>query len=180
MPVNKLMIVAHPDDETLFGGGELIKHRGEYKVVALDYGNHLMRHKEFICAMELLGVKKWEHWDGEPYKSSTAYNESILIPRIEKVLNEEDWDKVVTHNQGGEYGHYRHISIHNVMARICPEKLWVFDTCMNSPLDPNIKDRKSEVLEGCYPTQKQVLRCYKWHYERIIKYQQQSKNRPIT
>ena len=42
MPVNKLMIVAHPDDETLFGGGELIKHRGEYKVVALDYGNHLL------------------------------------------------------------------------------------------------------------------------------------------
>ena len=41
MPLNKLMIVAHPDDETLFGGGELIKHKGEYKVVCLDYGNHL-------------------------------------------------------------------------------------------------------------------------------------------
>ena len=44
------MVVAHPDDETLFGGGELLKHKGEYKVVCLDYGNHLVRHKEFICA----------------------------------------------------------------------------------------------------------------------------------
>ena len=56
MQVNKLMIVAHPDDETLFGGGELLRYKGEYKVVVLDYGNHLVRHKEFICAMEVLGV----------------------------------------------------------------------------------------------------------------------------
>ena len=39
---NKLMIVAHPDDETLFGGGELLKHKGEYKVICLDYGNHII------------------------------------------------------------------------------------------------------------------------------------------
>ena len=32
--------------------------------------------------MEKLGVTKWEHWDGEPYKSSTTYNESVLIPRF--------------------------------------------------------------------------------------------------
>ena len=30
MQVNKLMIVAHPDDETLFGGGELLRYKGEY------------------------------------------------------------------------------------------------------------------------------------------------------
>ena len=69
--------------------------------------------------MEELGVKKWEHWDGEPYKSSTKYNESILIPRLERVLGEKDWEKVVTHNQGGEYGHYRYIGTHNVMSRLC-------------------------------------------------------------
>ena len=121
------MIVAHPDDETLFGGGELIQHASEYKVVVLDYGNHMVRHREFIKAMEMIGVGKWEHWDGEPYKSSAAYNESVLIPLIERVLNEREWTKVVTHNQGGEYGHYRHVSTHNVMARLCPDKLWVFD-----------------------------------------------------
>jgi LmbE family N-acetylglucosaminyl deacetylase len=170
MHPNKLMIVAHPDDETLFGGGELLKHIGEYKVVCLDYGNHLVRHKEFLCAMEMLGVEKWEHWDGEPYKSSTAYNESILIPRIERVLKERDWVKVVTHNQGGEYGHYRHIGTHNVMTRLCPDKLWVFDTCVDKPLSEDIRIKKGEVLESCYPSQKQVLRWFKWDCESLKKY----------
>lgn len=169
--VNKLMIVAHPDDETLFGGAELLKHKGEYKVVCLDYGNHMIRHKEFICAMEKLGVTKWEHWDGEPYKSSTAYNESILIPRLERVLGEREWEKVVTHNQGGEYGHYRHIGTHNVMARLCSEKMWVFDTCVNEPLSDEIKEQKGNILKECYPTQKQVLRWFKWDCEKISKYE---------
>ena len=172
MLVNKLMVVAHPDDETLFGGGELLKHKGEYKVVALDYGNHLIRHKEFICAMEKLGVEKWEHWDGEPYKSSTAYNESILIPRLQRVLEEKEWDKVVTHNQGGEYGHYRHIGTHNLMARLVPDKLWVFDTCFDEPLSDTIKELKGNVLRECYPSQKQVLRWFKWDCERIVKHVQ--------
>ena len=166
------MVVAHPDDETLFGGGELLKHKGEYKVVALDYGNHLIRHKEFICAMESLGVEKWEHWDGEPYKSSTAYNESILIPRLQRVLEEKEWDKVVTHNQGGEYGHYRHIGTHNLMARLVPDKLWVFDTCFDEPLSDTIKELKGNVLRECYPSQKQVLRWFKWDCERIVKHVQ--------
>ena len=165
------MVVAHPDDETLFGGGELLKHKGEYKVVCLDYGNHLVRHKEFICAMEKLGVTKWEHWDGEPYKSSTAYNESILIPRLERVLGERDWEKVVTHNQGGEYGHYRHIGTHNVMARLCSDKLWVFDTCSKEPLSDEIKEQKGNILKECYPTQQQVLRWFKWDCEKISKYE---------
>jgi len=167
---NKLMIVAHPDDETLFGGGELLKHKGEYKVVCLDYGNHLIRHKEFLCAMEMLGVPKWEHWDGETYKSSTAYNESILIPRIERVLDERKWEKIVTHNQGGEYGHYRHVGTHNVMSRLCPDKLWVFDTCSDRPLSNEIKELKGEVLRECYPSQDQVLRWFNWDCERIKKY----------
>jgi LmbE family N-acetylglucosaminyl deacetylase len=171
MPLNKLMIVAHPDDETLFGGGELIKNKGEYKVVVLDYGNHLIRHKEFLCAMEKLSVTKWEHWDGELFKSSTAYNESVLIPRLERVLNEKNWEKVVTHNQGGEYGHYRHIGTHNVLARLCPEKLWVFSTCKDKkPLSNDVKALKGKVLRECYSSQEQVLRWFNWECETIEKF----------
>jgi LmbE family N-acetylglucosaminyl deacetylase len=168
--IDKLMIVAHPDDETLFGGGELIQHASEYKVVVLDYGNHMVRHREFIKAMEMIGVGKWEHWDGEPYKSSAAYNESILIPLIERVLNEREWTKVVTHNQGGEYGHYRHVSTHNVMARLCPEKLWVFDMGTEPTLDKKVLKKKYKVLTHCYQSQQKVLRWFNWENERLDKY----------
>ena len=41
----KLMIVAHPDDETLWGGGKLFKDR--YFVVCLTNGYHSRRANEF-------------------------------------------------------------------------------------------------------------------------------------
>lgn len=164
------MIVAHPDDETLFGGGELIRHANEYKVVVLDYGNHMVRHREFIKAMETIGIQKWEHWDGEPYKSSAAYNESILIPLIERVLSERNWTKVVTHNQGGEYGHYRHVSTHNLMARLCSDKLWVFDMNVKTRLEKNVREKKYQILTECYQSQQQVLRWFEWEYETISPY----------
>ncbi len=164
------MIVAHPDDETLFGGGELIQNADSYKVVVLDYGNHLVRHREFIKAMETLGVTKWEHWDGEAFKTSAAYNESILIPLIQRVLNERDWEKVVTHNQSGEYGHYRHVGLHNVLARLCPEKLWVFDRDSKNKLSKNVKKTKEHILKDVYTSQKNILKWFDWDHEIIVKY----------
>jgi len=164
------MIVAHPDDETLFGGGELIQNADSYKVVVLDYGNHLVRHREFIKAMETLGVTKWEHWDGEAFKTSAAYNESILIPLIQRVLNERDWEKVVTHNQSGEYGHYRHVGLHNVLARLCPEKLWVFGRDSDNTLSNDVKNIKQNILTNIYSSQKDILKWFDWDHEIIVKY----------
>jgi len=164
------MIVAHPDDETLFGGGELIQNADSYKVVVLDYGNHLVRHREFIKAMETLGVTKWEHWDGEAFKTSAAYNESVLIPLIQRVLNERDWEKVVTHNQSGEYGHYRHVGLHNVLARLCPEKLWVFGRDSDNTLSNDVKNIKQNILTNIYSSQKDILKWFDWDHEIIVKY----------
>ena len=57
------------------------------------------------------------------------------------------------------------------MSRLCPEKLWVFDTCVNKPLSDEIKEQKGNILKECYPTQKQVLRWFKWDCEKISKYE---------
>ena len=57
------------------------------------------------------------------------------------------------------------------MSRLCPEKLWVFDTCYNEPLDFDIKKQKGKILKACYPSQKQVTRWFKWDCERISKYE---------
>ena len=43
----KLMIVAHPDDELIFGGAELIKHGPDYKVVCITNKNNKIRSSEF-------------------------------------------------------------------------------------------------------------------------------------
>ena len=47
--IDKLMITAHPDDEALFGGAELLTHPTEYKVVVVDeYHNVLLGLLEII------------------------------------------------------------------------------------------------------------------------------------
>lgn len=46
----KLMIVAHPDDETIWGGSHLLK--GHYLVVCLTNGNNAKRKKEFMKIMK--------------------------------------------------------------------------------------------------------------------------------
>ena len=46
----RLMIVAHPDDETIWGGSHLLK--GHYLVVCLTNGNNAKRKKEFMKIMK--------------------------------------------------------------------------------------------------------------------------------
>ncbi len=50
------MIVAHPDDEALFGGAELLSHSDEYKVVVIDEYHNDIRRKEFNQRLETEGV----------------------------------------------------------------------------------------------------------------------------
>ena len=57
--INKLMIVAHPDDEALFGGAELLTHADEYKVVVVDEYHSEVRREEFIASMKLIGIEEY-------------------------------------------------------------------------------------------------------------------------
>ena len=44
------MIVAHPDDETIWGGGHLLQD--DYLVICLTNGNNQIRAKEFEKVMD--------------------------------------------------------------------------------------------------------------------------------
>lgn len=47
---DSLMVVAHPDDETIWGGEHLLK--GKYVVVCITNGNNRTRRKEFAAVMK--------------------------------------------------------------------------------------------------------------------------------
>ena len=57
--IDKLMIVAHPDDEALFGGAELLTHSKEYKVIAVDESHNHVRKGEFKASMAFIGIDEW-------------------------------------------------------------------------------------------------------------------------
>ena len=55
--IDKLMIVAHPDDEALFGGAELLSHPKDYKVVAIDEFHAKIRRIKFKDFLKFMRIK---------------------------------------------------------------------------------------------------------------------------
>lgn len=105
----KLMIVAHPDDETLWGSHELYKEK--YLVVCVTCGTSKSRVKEFSDVMSLsnddyimLGYPDLV----KGKKSDWSKDWDDINYDIERIVSAKDWDLVVTHNPLGEYGHIHH------------------------------------------------------------------------
>ena len=159
------MIVAHPDDEVLFGGAELLSHPDEYKVVVIDEYQNDIRRREFLDSMRFIGIHEYEHWTG--FKGREDYFREKLIYELLRVLRERNYTKIVTHNTNGEYGHPRHRACHDILAHLRPEKLWVFDR--GERLEEKVIEKKRELL-GCYRSQKEVLEWFNPWHETIRKY----------
>ena len=165
---DKLMIVAHPDDELLFGGGELLKEKG-WKVVCITNGTAQSgnifkpwmgqtRKEEFIKVMNKLGCR-YEIWDFEDNGLSCNWNKEKLIGCLKRVLGEKNYKKVVTHNLAGEYGHVQHKEISRLLHELKPKNLHVFHL-NKSKKNPYI-DKINSLFE-LYSSQANV---FKQHYK---------------
>ncbi len=163
--IDKLMITAHPDDEALFGGAELLTHSKEYKVIVVDEYHDKIRRKEFKASMKFIGIKEYEHWTG--YKGGEDYHREKLIYELLRVLRERDWVKIVTHNKQGEYGHPRHRALHEILNHLRPDILWQFDK-RKKRLSTNILIKKRNLLK-VYGSQREVLDWFSPWYEIITK-----------
>ena len=163
--IDKLMITAHPDDEALFGGAELLTHSKEYKVIVVDEAHNRERKGEFKASMAFIGIKEYEHWTG--YKSGEDYNREELIYELLRVLRERDWKKIVTHNKRGEYGHPRHRALHDILNHLRPEILWQFDKA-GERLPNDLLLKKRDLLK-VYESQKEILDWFSPWYEKITK-----------
>ena len=163
--IDKIMIVAHPDDEALFGGAELLSHPKEYKVVVVDEYHNEVRKKELIASMEFIGIEDYEHWTG--YKGGEDYHREKLIYELLRVLRERKYTKIVTHNKQGEYGHPRHRALHDILNHLRPDILWQFDK-RKKRLSTNIVIKKRDLLK-VYKSQREVLDWFSPWYEKITK-----------
>jgi len=163
--IDKIMIVAHPDDEALFGGAELLSHPDEYKVVVVDEYHDDIRRKEFKASMEFIGIEEYEHWTG--YKGGEDYHREKLIYELLRVLRERDYKKIVTHNKQGEYGHPRHRALHDILYQLRPELLWCFDKSRGR-LSDELLHKKRDLLK-VYKSQKEILEWFSPWYEVITK-----------
>ncbi len=127
------VVVAHPDDETLWAGGLLLSHP-EWSpfVVTLCRGSDPERAPKFLSAVERLNAQGiMGDLDDSPYQaplSATLVRDTIL-----SLLPGRDFDLIITHAPRGEYTrHRRHEEVSRAVRVLWKRgdlragKLWQF------------------------------------------------------
>lgn len=121
---DKLMIVAHPDDESIFGGAALLREKG-WKVICLTNANNEIRSDEFHKAMRRVGAS-CEIWD-YPDIYGGSFDSKQLRKDLSKVITKHQFRRIVTHNLQGEYGHSQHKSLSKILHDLGIDNLYVFE-----------------------------------------------------
>jgi LmbE family N-acetylglucosaminyl deacetylase len=127
------VLVAHPDDETLWAGGTLLMHRGWTTFVGtLCRAGDEDRAPKFFRALDLLGAKgAMADLDDGPAQDPLA--EDQVRATLLSLVPREHFDLILTHAPEGEYArHLRHEEVSRSVLRMwaCGEiqsrELWLF------------------------------------------------------
>lgn len=164
--IDKIMISTHPDDEMFWGGGELIKE--DYLVVCVTCGMDENRLEEFQKSMKMTNDKYIALSYPRPVDKSLnrEFNwkaAGYLTQDLENILNLKKWDKIVTHNPSGEYGHKYHILTSQIVTSLVKDKskLYYFEKYFKKEeedqiaktLDDDIYNKKVAIINANYKSQ---------------------------
>jgi len=115
---DKLLIVAHPDDEVLWAGANLAAARGWHVVVSSGAYNP-ERRRAFAKTMSWLGVSSWEMYNApadedseDPDEALARYNKYAPFREQLAKLAKKHWALVLTHNAAGEFGGGDNMAVH--------------------------------------------------------------------
>ena len=126
---NNLMIYAHPDDEIIFGWPflQLMEEKSEYcdlVIVCSDipsYSNRRIKSLISSCGIfSCFNTIEILNLNSNFYKNSPREKGFELIYNfINKKIVNYDYKNIFTHNPWGEYGHFDHIRIFNIVWELC-------------------------------------------------------------
>ena len=120
---DNLMIVAHPDDETLWGGAHLIKEN--YFVVCLTNGYNTQRandYKKIIKFTKNSGIILNYPDIQDNKRDNWSEVEDGILKDISYLLSYKYWKIIVTHGPEGTTGHPHHKIISKYVSKISKEK----------------------------------------------------------
>jgi LmbE family N-acetylglucosaminyl deacetylase len=127
------VIVAHPDDETLWTGGTILKHPSwHWFIITLCRASDRDRAPKFLQALKALGAEgKMGDLDDGPEQKPLA--ETELQETILQLLPQTHFDLIIAHNPAGEYTrHVRHEEIGRAVitlwhaGKLSATELWIF------------------------------------------------------
>lgn len=168
----KVMFVAHPDDELLWGGKHLLEE--DYLVVCLTRGNDAVRRAEFESVLESTGDKglilSYPDKIGRKRSDWKLWREDLEAD-IATVLRYKDWEVVASHNEKGEYGHPHHKMTHESVKKEyekngCKAKLYWFGTYY---VDDKVPYDLPEMDKSIYNQKRKVAKLYKSQRQTIRK-----------
>ena len=128
--INALMIVAHPDDETIWAGGLLSRNNAwNWTIASLCRASDSDRMPKFEKTCRGYGADCFmaDLEDTALEKIETRKVQELLLP-----LSKKKFDLIFTHGKNGEYGHIRHKDTHNAVVEAVKsgilkcKKLFVF------------------------------------------------------
>lgn len=109
-----LIVVAHPDDETLFFGGLILALAGRADVLCVTDGNFKgngdERREALRRAAKVLGVHELLQWAYHDHPAQSLPVEEITAALVE-LQAKRNYDCVFTHAPHGDYGHFNHMDV---------------------------------------------------------------------
>jgi LmbE family N-acetylglucosaminyl deacetylase len=127
------VIVAHPDDETLWSGGTILRHPSWiWYIISLCRAGDNDRAPKFYKALNILGAEG-AMGDMDDGPDQEPLPEKVVQDWIVKLLPAKHFNLIITHDPSGEYTrHLRHEETSrafiNLWAnkRVFTEELWTF------------------------------------------------------
>lgn len=114
--MRRALVVAHPDDESLFFGGLLAAEPGDWTIIC--------------CSIPRTDpIRAWKFFDACAVLGASPR----LLPFIEagpkeplqnaEMIDLSSFEQIVTHNMVGEYGHPHHVQLNRLLTARYGEKV---------------------------------------------------------
>lgn len=151
-----LILVAHPDDETIFNSNDLLNPDNDVTVICFTNKSNKVRKTEFFKTIKIAKAKGYmldlhdaqdNNWN---YKSTEE-----LVDMVLKKIKNQNFDLITTHDKQGEYGHIQHKRVHQIgklLSKIINVPVKDFKTRYNNKTLN--KTKRNKILYSIYKSQK--------------------------